>query len=323
MLANLALVALSVFATAVHGYSDPEPCSGTCTNSHDPSVIRRSDGTYFRFSNGGLVAIHTAPAISGPWTFACEMLSGSAKLMVGTNAGTDLWAPDVSVVGEEYYVYYTVSSFGTQNSAIGLATSSDMSCGSFNDLGGIGISSSSSKPYNAIDANLLNDGGVYRMQFGSFWNNLYQVTMDDPPTSPSGSSVQLSYDPAGTHPEEAAFLIKNGNYYYLFFSWGICCGYDATRPAAGQEYKIKVCRSESATGGFVDADGTDCLQGGGTIVLESHGNVYGPGGQCVYDDPVNGWILGYHYVDTTIGYADGDKRFGWNIIDFSSGWPVV
>lgn len=28
-------------------------------------------------------------------------------------------------------------------------------------------------------------------------------------------------------------------------------------------------------------------------------------------------------VDTTIGYADGDKRFGWNKISFSSGWPVV
>lgn len=34
-------------------------------------------------------------------------------------------------------------------------------------------------------------------------------------------------------------------------------------------------------------------------------------------------ILYYHYVDITIGYADGDKQFGWNTIDFSSGWPVV
>lgn len=34
-------------------------------------------------------------------------------------------------------------------------------------------------------------------------------------------------------------------------------------------------------------------------------------------------MLVYHYVDTTIGYADGDKRLGINKIDFSSGWPVV
>lgn len=118
-------------------------------------------------------------------------------------------------------------------------------------------------------------------------------------------------------------MVKYGNYYYLFFSWGSCCGYDKTRPAAGKEYKIKVCRSSSATGGFVDKSGASCTSGGGTIVLESHDKVYGPGGQSVYNDPNNGWVLVYHYVDTSIGYADGDKRFGWNKINWSSGWPVV
>jgi arabinan endo-1,5-alpha-L-arabinosidase len=29
----------------------------------------------------------------------------------------------------------------------------------------------------------------------------------------------------------------------------------------------------------VDEDGTACTDGGGTIVLESHDDVYGPGGQ--------------------------------------------
>jgi arabinan endo-1,5-alpha-L-arabinosidase len=36
-----------------------------------------------------------------------------------------------------------------------------------------------------------------------------------------------------------------------------------------------------------------------------------------------GPVLYYHYVDTRIGYADGQKKFGVNKIDFSSGWPVV
>lgn len=43
----------------------------------------------------------------------------------------------------------------------------------------------------------------------------------------------------------------------------------------------------------------------------------------VFTDPELGPVLYYHYVDTTIGYADGQKLFGWNQIDFSSGWPVV
>lgn len=43
----------------------------------------------------------------------------------------------------------------------------------------------------------------------------------------------------------------------------------------------------------------------------------------VFTDPELGPVLYYHYVDTTIGYGDGQKPFGWNQIDFSSGWPVV
>ena len=69
--------------------------------------------------------------------------------------------------------------------------------------------------------------------------------------------------------------------------------------------------------------GRKCTEGGGTTVLESHGWVYGPGGQGVYWDPVEGPLLYYHYVDIRIGYGDGQKRFGVNRIDWSSGWPVV
>lgn len=255
MLSIMLLPLLSGLPSLVVGFATPEACSGICTNAHDPSIIRRADGTYFRFSTGGLIPIHTAPAITGPWAFACEMLTESAKATVSGNAGTDLWAPDVSLFGDTYYVYYSVSSFGTQRSQIGLATSTSMDCGTFADLGSAGVSSDVGQAYNAIDAQLWNDDGTYRLQFGSFWNNLYQVTMNSPPTSPTSgaTSVQLSYEPAGTHPEEAAFLIKKGSFYYLFFSYGVCCGYDATRPAAGTEYKIKVCRSGSPSSGFVSS----------------------------------------------------------------------
>lgn len=44
---------------------------------------------------------------------------------------------------------------------------------------------------------------------------------------------------------------------------------------------IKMCRSTSPTGGFVDKSGVACTSSGGSILLESHGTVYGPGGQYV------------------------------------------
>lgn len=160
-------------------------------------------------------------------------------------------APDIQKVGDLYHLYYSVSSFGSQDSAIGLATSSSMDAGSWTDQGSTGVRSDSSKNYNAIDANLFNDDGTFYMNFGSFWGNLYQAPFNAAATKASSGSYNIAYEPAGDHAVEAAYLYKNGDYYYLFFSWGKCCGYDTNRPAPGEEYKIKVCRSTSATGNFV------------------------------------------------------------------------
>lgn len=43
-------------------------------------------------------------------------------------------------------------------------------------------------------------------------------------------------------------------------------------------------------------------------MLGSHDNVYGPGGQGVYEDPEVGTVLYYHYVDTNVGYVASAPR---------------
>lgn len=321
MLCSSILSSLLSLVVLVHGYANPLSCSGTCTNTHDPALIRRSsDGTYFRFATGGTVPIFSAPALQGPWTQLGSVLDGASS--INNPGNTDLWAPDVHLVGSTYYLYYAVSSFGTQNSAIGLATSTTLEPGSWTDHGQI-LASTTGNAYNAIDANLVAVGSGYYLNFGSFWDDIYQVEMKSTPTATSGSSYNIAYNSSGTHAVEGSYMVQNGDYYYLFFSSGQCCGYDTSKPAPGGEYKIMVCRSEEATGGFVDQEGASCTEGGGSIVLQSHGIVYGPGGQGVYDDPENGWVLYYHYVDTNIGYSDADKQLGINTIDWSTGWPVV
>lgn len=123
--------------------------------------------------------------------------------------------------------------------------------GSWTDHGATGISSSSSKSYNAIDANLFNDDGTYYLTFGSFWQDIFQAPLNSAATKTASSSYNIAFDPNGDHAVEGAYLYKSGDYYYLFYSAGACCGYDTSRPATGDEYKIKVCRSSSATGDFV------------------------------------------------------------------------
>ncbi|KAE9109967.1 hypothetical protein PF010_g11344 [Phytophthora fragariae] len=221
----------------------------------------------------------------------CTVPGGSKINLAGKD---DLWAPDVHKVGDYYHLY--------------------CSCRCYER---------STKKYNAIDPNLFQVGSQYFLNFGSYWQDIYQVKMKSTPTKTAG---EVAYQMAFTSNYEvvdAPSMFSYNGYYYLFFSKGSCCGYDKTRPAKGKEYRILVCRSKHATYGFVDKSGNDCRNNGGTVVVESHDYVYGPGGQGIYNDPKYGPVLYYHYVDTRIGYADGDKKFGWNQLDFSSGWPTV
>ncbi|KAL8798060.1 MAG: hypothetical protein Q9182_006984 [Xanthomendoza sp. 2 TL-2023] len=315
---------LSVLSVTADAYTKPLPCSGTCNNTHDPSLVYRDDGTYFRFSTGGGIAIHTAPSIQGPWTYSGTALPNGSR--INKTGNQDLWAPDVAKVGSTYYLYYSVGTFASQDSAIGVATSTTMDVGSWTDLGSTGVESVAGSKFNAIDGNLQSANGKLYMNFGSFWSDLFQIEMTATPTQAATtvtSANQIAFVPTPPQAQEAAFGYQYGDYYYLFFSVGSCCRYDLTRPAPGKEYKIQVCRANSVSGPFVDKSGKSCLEGGGTTVLKSHGWVYGPGGQGVINDPKLGPVLYYHYVNTHIGYSDGQKQFGVNRLNFSSGWPVV
>jgi len=306
----------------VAAFSNPGSCSGACW-AHDPSLIERSsDGTWFRFNTGGGIGIWKASALAGPWTYEGDALSGGSSIDLSGN--TDLWAPDVQLVGSTYYMYYAVSTFGSQTSAIGVATSTTMEVGSWTDHGATGIASLAGKDYNAIDPNLIKVGSSYYLNFGSFWDDIYQVEMKSTPTAGAGTaSYNIAYNASGTHAVEGSYMFYYDDYYYLTFSSGICCGFDTSKPAAGLEYKIMVCRSTSATSGFVDKTGKACTSSGGSIILETHGStVYGPGGQGVYLSS-SGPLLYYHYANPTVGLADADYIFGYNYLTFSDGWPVV
>jgi arabinan endo-1,5-alpha-L-arabinosidase len=117
---------------------------------------------------------------------------------------------------------------------------------------------------------------------------------------------------------EGAFIypaVVNGTQYYYYFASinGCCAGTTST-------YRIVVGRATSPTGPYLDRGGLDLKNGGGTILLSSHGNIFGPGGQSVLkvgSTPV----LVYHYYD---GNANGVPKLGINNLSFdAAGWPRV
>ena len=62
---------------------------------------------------------------------------------------------------------------GSQNSAIGVATSPSMEEGTWTDQGEV-IRSNPGDVYNAIDPNIIDANGL-KLAFGSYWTGMYQV----------------------------------------------------------------------------------------------------------------------------------------------------
>ncbi|RMZ31426.1 hypothetical protein D0859_04427 [Hortaea werneckii] len=339
----LALVSLGTFGSTVlsapsgdwkghggwHGHNDP------FSNASWPLPRRVYDGHYYSFSTHGLTVISRASkkgSIDGYWEIIGSVLDAGSSV-IDNPGSTDPWAPDVHKVGDTYYDYYSVSQFGSQISAIGLATSKTLMPGSWTDHGEV-FSSDPNATYplnvtNAIDANLFIDPKTKTpyINYGSFWSNIYQFELtDDLKDIKQDTAVQLSLDPVAPQPEEGAYMNYHDGWYYLWYSHGTCCGYNASAlPAPGEEYSIRVGRSRSPRGPFVDREGVKLTEGGGYIVYGSHDFVYGPGGQGVLSDYHGRDVLYYHYVNTILDptYADNLKLLGWNYIDYIQGWPVL
>jgi arabinan endo-1,5-alpha-L-arabinosidase len=134
------MLALLLTAVAtIQAYPNPQPCSGVCGYVHDPTVVVGPDGTYFRFATFEDIQIATAPSLSGPWTSEGPVLPNGSKIPISGSNANSLWAPDAHFIGGTYYLYYAVSSLGSQNSAIGVATSATMEFGSWVDHGSLNI----------------------------------------------------------------------------------------------------------------------------------------------------------------------------------------
>jgi arabinan endo-1,5-alpha-L-arabinosidase len=239
----------AVFTTAawpvphtVSGFNRPGTWGGV--HLHDPSIVKGPDGKYYSFSTHGLLSTSRADSLSGPWQ---HLGSGFANQpsKIPLQGRNDIWAPDVSYHNGTYYAFYSVSTFGSQSSAIGVATSRTLLPGSWSDHGAV-ITSGKDKAHplevtNAIDACLFVDkrSGVGYLIYGSFWQNIwmFRLNADMKSVDKGWPARQLSYAPKAPSPEEGPFLHERDGWYYLWVSHGVCCGYKAgSLPAPGTEF---------------------------------------------------------------------------------------
>lgn len=79
-----ALLLASLASVALAQYPDPGACSGECF-THDPAVVKRYDGKYFKFSTLDLIGIDTADSLAGPWTSAGSVIQGKSVINMAGN----------------------------------------------------------------------------------------------------------------------------------------------------------------------------------------------------------------------------------------------
>lgn len=300
-------------------------------NCHDPSTIIKEGNKYWVFTTGtDIYAMYSTDLVnwqSGPRSvFNGVQPSWIASRVPGFDRTSDTyWAPECVYRNGKYYLYYSCSKFGTNTSAIGLATNVTLDPASPNyqwqDQGEV-VSTSSSSAENAIDPGIITDAsGKLWMTYGSFFKGIKLIQLDPATGKRLGTS---SYWLAGnvgsdgttrnSSGSEAPYIVRNGAYYYLFINKGACC------KGSSSTYYVVVGRSSSITGPYVDKNGVDLNKNGGTTLIATKGNYVGPG--CVglfIENGVN--YLTHHYYDSN---QNGRARLsvgnlGWD----GAAWPFI
>ena len=289
---------------------------------HDPSDVVKCNGRYYVFGTGnGIISKSSADKqywVAGPTVFP---IVGNKVIVPAwtTNAvpgfqGT-FWAPHIFFMNNQYYLYYAVSTFGSQVSAIGLATNPTLDptgpAYQWTDQGPV-IQSTTGNVYNCIDPSVTFDASSNLwMSFGSYWNGIYLVQLD-PATGLLNAAPTLTHL-AYNSSIEASYLYYHGGYYYLFVNWGTCCaGMDST-------YNVRVGRSTSITGPFLDRNGVNMLSSAGTLFLKTTGKYIGPGQIGILDEGGTN-CFSYHYYD---GNANGAPTLDIEPLYWTpDGWPA-
>jgi arabinan endo-1,5-alpha-L-arabinosidase len=284
--------------------------------THDPSTVIFCDGKYYFYATGRGIPVHSS---DDGWTWKragkiFDTLPDWMQALVPLNTGAGVWAPDIAKRNNEYLLYYSVSTWGSTASAIGLMTSPTLDATDpkykWTDRGLI-INSVKGQKLNAIDPGVLQapDGTLW-LSYGSYIGNVEVVQLD------SETGLRIFKDsPTYTlsSRSEASDIIDHDGYYYLFVNRGSCC------QGAKSTYNIRMGRSKVVTGPYLDSTGANMAQGGGDLFLGSSPTQIGPGhfGRLI-EDGVEKFSCHYEQDTTKHSSVLDIRPLLWG----KDGWPA-
>lgn len=291
---------------------------------HDPVIIQQ-DSVFHVFATGRGITEWTSTDLKN-WTKqkpVFDTLPWAVEAVQGFK--NYVWAPDISFYNGQYYLFYSISTFGKNTSCIGVATNATLNKKESNynwkDFGKLICSQQGKDNFNAIDPNLVIDKeGKPWLSFGSFWSGIQLVQLNDDALSVKQHQQIINIAKRdklinGNTALEAPFIYYKNGFYYLFVSADLCC------KAAESTYKILVGRSKEITGPYLDKEDKNMLQGGGSLLQQGNG--------------VNWYAVGHNGVALLNG-KDYIVYHGYDVLDkgksklilkelnwTSDNWPVI
>ena len=268
---------------------------------HDPSTVVESDGKYFTFGTGGGGLMS-----DDGWTWH----SGAVRPGGGL-------APDVIKIGDRYFVAYASKGGGMSGGHAGAINtmwtkSLDPKSPDFNFQDNTVVATTDGvEDADAIDPSFLYANGKLWLTYGTYFGFIRIVELN-PKTAkrvPGNQPVNIAID------MEATDMMYRDGWYYLLGTHGTCCD------GPNSTYNIRVGRSRSVTGPFVDNVGIPLLKGGGKLFVGAEGRNIGPGHFGLLDLGDGVQLFSCHYE------ADMD-RSGRSVLDirpllWKDGWPVA
>ena len=318
-------LAIALLLAAPLRAAEPQPQMTGDVQIHDPSVIEIG-GQFVALGTGqqgpthGAIRVKTSPD-GVRWTDAGVIGQGPpawAQAALGFKP-SNVWAPSISQRGSTVFLYYCVSSFGHNTSAIGLMTNSTfdpLKPGEGWQDQGLVLMSRDGDDFNAIDPFRVDtsNGRAY-LAFGSFWSGikLSELNPDtgkliraDAPRIRSPVATGARSKPPRSSSTTASSI--------LFVSFDQCC------KGVASTYNIRVGRADRIEGPYRDRDGNAMLEGGGSLMLATTGRFIGPGGQEAVKTS-KGDRLAYHYYD---GDGAGASKLQFSpILWTADGWPEL
>jgi arabinan endo-1,5-alpha-L-arabinosidase len=190
-------------------------------SAHDPTIVEY-EGKYYRFCTGRGISFAVSSDLKF-WELADlgRVFDRSPSwTAIDVPGSTDFWAPEVVKLGGRYRVYYSVSTFGSNVSAIGLASNASLDPSSpsyaWVDEGPV-IESRRSDSYNCIDPCVAFDAeGEPWLSFGSFWTGIKLVKLDKDTgklAQPDKAPIAIARRPDSVDAIEGSYILpKDGKY---------------------------------------------------------------------------------------------------------------